>query len=207
MTMKLYGSPFSPYVRKVRVLLAEKKIPCEFVIADPWPADSTVPNMNPLGKVPVLQIGPGNYLYDSALVLHYLDNLEGKPLPPQDAAGYWQAQWWQVLGNGIIDATIARLLELRRPEDKQMPEKMQREEARIARAFAAAERACKRRRFLVGAKFSLADLAFGVACQYVDLRYPHDWRAGHPRLKAWFGEIAARESFEETLPPGFAPVH
>ncbi len=205
--MKLFGSPFSPYVRKARVLLKEKNIPCDFVVADPWPADSTIPNMNPLGKVPVLQIGPENYLYDSALVLHYLDNLDGKPLPPRDAAGYWQSQWWQVLGNGIIDATVARVLETRRPVDKQMPDKMRREKARIARAFVAAEAAFHGGKFLVGRKFTLADLVVGVAFHYIDFRYPHDWRAGRPRLKAWFKGIAARRSFDETLPPGFAPVH
>ena len=136
--MKLYGSPFSPYVRKARVLLKEKNIPCEFVIEDPWPAESKIPSMNPLGKVPVLQIGPDNHLFESVLIVHYLDNLDGRPLPPADAAGYWQSQWWQALGNGMIDATIARVLESRRPADKQMPEKTQREEARIARAFATA---------------------------------------------------------------------
>jgi len=200
--MKLYGSPFSPYVRKARVLIKEKNIPCEFVVEDPWPAASRIPGMNPLGKVPVLQIGPDNYLFESALVVHYLDHLDGKPLPPADAAGYWQSQWWQALGNGMIDATIARMLESRRPDDKQMPEKIQREEARIARAFATADHAYRDGKFLAGSKFSLADLTLGVAFQYIDIRYPHDWRSQHPRLKKWFDGIAGRKSFEETLPPG-----
>ena len=201
--MKLYGSPFSPYARKARVLINEKNIPCEYVIEDPWADGSRIPGMNPLGKVPVLQIGPDNYLFESALVVHYLDSLDGKPLQPQEAAGYWQSQWWQALGNGIIDATVARVLETRRPADKQMPEKMQREEARIARAFAAADHAYRDGTFLVGSKFSLADLVLGVACQYIDLRYAHDWRVKHPRLKRWFDRIAGRKSFEETLPAGF----
>jgi glutathione S-transferase len=201
--MKLFGSPFSPYARKARVLISEKNIPCEFVIEDPWPADSRIPGMNPLGKVPVLQIGPDNYLFESALVVHYLDHLDGKPLPPTDAAGYWQSQWWQALGNGMIDATIARILESRRPADKQMPEKMAREEARIARAFATAAGAYRGGQFLAGSKFGLADLVLGVAFQYIDIRYPHAWRGRHPQLGHWFEGIAARKSFEETLPPGF----
>jgi len=204
--MKLFGSPFSPYVRKARVLLNEKNIDCEFVVEDPWPAGSKIPSMNPLGKVPVLQIGPDNYLFESELVVHYLDHLGGKPLPPADAAGYWQSQWWQALGNGMIDAAIARILESRRPAEKQMPEKMEREEARIARAFAAAASAYQGGQFLVASKFSLADLVLGVAFQYVDIRYPHDWRGKHPRLKQWFDGIAARKSFRETLPPKFTPV-
>ena len=204
--MKLFGSPFSPYVRKARVLLAEKNIECEFVIEDPWPAESRIPAMNPLGKVPVLQIGPEKFFFESVLVTHYLDNLDGKPLQPKDAVGYWQSQWWQALGNGMIDATISRVLETRRPPDKQMPEKMQREEARIARAFATAEEACEGDRFLVGAKFTLADLVMGVACQYIDLRYPHDWRTQYPQLQQWFAVIATRSSFLDTLPPGFVPL-
>ena len=204
--MKLFGSPFSPYVRKVRVLLGEKNIPCEFVIEDPWPAESKIPSMNPLGKVPVLQIGPDKFLFESVLVTHYLDHLDGKPLQPRDAALYWRAQWWQALGNGMLDASVARILETRRPADKQMPEKIEREEARIARAFAAADHEFAGGTFLAGNTFTLADLVMGVACQYVDLRYPHDWRSRHPRLKQWFSGIAARASFVATLPPGFTPV-
>ena len=201
--MKLYGSPFSPYARKARVLIHEKNIPCEYVVEDPWPAGSRIPAMNPLGKVPVLQIGPDNYLFESAHVVHYLDHLGGKPLPPADAAGYWKSQWWQALGNGMIDASIARVLESRRPEEKQMPEKIAREEARIARAFTTAAGNYQGGQFLVGSDFSLADLVLGVAFQYIDIRYPHDWRGRHPQLKQWFDRIAARPSFEETLPPGF----
>jgi glutathione S-transferase len=204
--MKLYGSPFSPYVRKVRVLLSEKNIPCEFLIEDPWPAESKIPSMNPLGKVPVLQIGPEKFLFESVQITHYLDNLDGRPMQPKDAAGYWQSQWWQSLGNGMIDATIARVLETRRPDDKQMPEKMQREEARIARAFAAADHEFAGGTYLVGNAYTLADLVMGVACQYIDLRYPHDWRSQHPRLKQWFSGIGARAAFTSTLPPGFTPV-
>jgi glutathione S-transferase len=203
--MKLYGSPASPYVRKARVLIKEKKLPCEFIIEDPWPDDSNIPRRNPLGKVPVLDIGEANYLFESALVVHYLDNFDGKPLTPGEAAAYWQAQWWQALGNGIIDAVVARVLETRRPPDKQMPEKMLREERRVQRAIEAASRAFGGGTFLVGERFSLADLVLGVALQYTDFRYPHDWRALAPRLAQWHAAITARASFRETLPPNFVP--
>ena len=126
--MKLYGSPTSPYVRKARVLIKEKNIPCEFVIEDPWPEDSAIPHRNPLGKVPVLEIAADSYLFESVFVTHYLDHLDGKPLQPKAPAGYWQSQWWQALGNGIIDAVIARILETRRPADKQWTDKLARED-------------------------------------------------------------------------------
>jgi glutathione S-transferase len=201
--MKLYGSTTSPYVRKARVLIREKNLPCEFEVADPWPDDSPLIAINPFSKVPVLEIGPDNYLFESAQVVLYLDHLNGKPLMPKDPEGYWQAQWWQALGNGMIDAGIARIMEIRRPEDKQMPEKIAREEMRIARAIDLAETTLHGWEFLIGNRFSLADLVLGVGLQYTDFRFPHDWRSSHPRLAKWLAGIASRKSFEETLPPGF----
>ena len=201
--MKLYGSPTSPYVRKSRVLVKEKEIECEFVTEDPWPEDSAIPRRNPLGKVPVLEIAPDSYLFESVFVTHYLENPDGKPLEPKDAAGYWQAQWWQALGNGVIDAVIARVLETRRPADKQWADKLAREEARVQRATGVAEHAFKGGDFLVGDSFTMADLVMGVAMQYVDFRYPHHWRGKAPKLARWHAGIVARPSFEETLPPGF----
>jgi len=201
--MKLYGSLTSPYARKARVLVREKNLPCEYVVEDPWPQDSPIPARNPLGKVPVLEIAPGSYLFESVMVVHYLDQVDGKSIEPKDAAGYWQSQWWQALGNGIIDAAIARVLETRRPEEKQMPQKLAREEARIHRAVGVGENAFKGGDFLVGDRFTLADLVFGVALQYTDFRYPHDWRSRAPKLARWHAGITSRRSFEETLPPGF----
>jgi len=201
--MRLYGSPTSPYVRKARVLIKEKNLRCEFVVEDPWPDDSPIVARNPFSKVPVLEISPGNHLFESVMVVHYLDHVDGKSLAPKDPAGYWQAQWWQALGNGIIDAGIARILEIRRPEDKQIAEKLTREENRISRAIDLAESALKGGKFLVGNRLTLADLIMGVALQYTDFRHPHDWRSRVPLLAKWQSGIAARKSFQETLPPGF----
>ena len=203
--MKLYGSPLSPYVRKARVLVHEKKIACEFVQEDPWAQDSPISGRNPFGKVPALEIEPNNYLFESMLIVHYLDHVDGKSLTPKDAAGYWQAQWWQALAQGITDATVARVLETRRPEDKRMPEKIEREEARIHRATAAAEERFKGGANLVGRRLTIADLMMAVALQYVDFRYPHDWRSKAPKLAEWHKGIVARKSFQDTLPPGFTP--
>lgn len=202
--MKLYGSTTSPYVRKARVLIHEKSMPVEFVVEDPWIEDSPVIIKNPLSKVPALEIGADSYMFESQLVVHYLDHVDGKSFTPRDPAGYWQSQWWQALGQGIIDAGIARILEMRRPEDKQMPEKIVREEKRIARAIDLAEKTIKENsEFLLGNRFGLADIAMGVAMQYTDFRYPHDWRSRAPKLAKWLAGVAVRPSFEETLPPGF----
>jgi glutathione S-transferase len=203
--MKLYGTPTSPYARKARVLIHEKKLDVEFVHADPWPEDSPVNSKNPLGKVPVLELAPDSFLFESPLVVHYLDQIDGKSLEPKDPVGYWQSQWWQALGNGIIDAVIQRVIEGRRPEDKRWDGKLEREAARVARAVAVAESAYRGGKFLVGERFTLADLVLGVALQYVDFRYPHHWRAGAANTARWHEGIAARPSFVETLPPGFVP--
>jgi len=202
--MKLYGSLTSPYARKARVLIHEKNMPVEFVIEDPWAEDSPIIAKNPLSKIPVLEIGPESYMFESNLVVHYLDHSDGKSLTPRDPAGYWQSQWWQSLGNGIIDAGITRAFENRRPENMQMPEKKEREEKRIDRAIDLAEKTIKEgSEFLIGNRFGLADIVMGVAIQYTDFRYPHDWRSRAPKLAKWAAGITARPSFEETLPPGF----
>lgn len=201
--MKLYATPTSPYARKARVLILEKELPVESVNADPWPEESVVPSKNPLGKVPVLELAPDSFLFESQLVVHYLDQVDGESLEPKNPAGYWQSQWWQALGNGIIDAVIQRVLEGRRPEDKRWDGKLEREAARVARAIGVAENAYRGGKFLVGDGFSLADLVLGVALQYVDFRYPHNWRAGAPNIARWHEGVAARPSFQETQPPGF----
>ncbi len=201
--MKLYGSPTSPYVRKARVLIEEKTLPVEFVVEDPWLDGSPIIAKNPLSKIPVLEIAPNDFIFESVLVVHFLDHVDGRSFTPRDPVGYWESQRWQSLGNGIIDAAIARVLETRRPEEKQMPEKLAREEARIQRSIALAESNFKSGEFLAGNRFSLADLIVGVALQYVDFRYSHDWRSGAPKLAAWHKGIAARPSFVNTVPPGF----
>ena len=204
--MKLHGSPTSPYVRKARVLLAEKQAQYEFIEEDPWPADSPIPSRNPLGKVPALDTGDGNYLFESPLIVQYIDQTVGKPLEPKrKSEHFWKHQWWMALAQGILDAAVTRIVETRRPPEKQMQEKLEREEARIHRAIAAAEKAHEGGKYLVGKRLTLADLMMGVALQYVDFRFPHEWRKSAPKLAKWHRGITKRPSFQETLPPGFTP--
>jgi len=200
--MKLYGSLTSPYVRKVRILLKEKNIPCEFIVDSPWEADSKIPHLNPLGKVPVLMLDNGQPLFDSSLILEYLDSLGGEPLIPVGGDARWDVLRWANLGQGMLDATVVRLLETRRPADKQDAGVIKRQEAKIASALAFADRSKRGQAYLVGDRFSLADLAFAAALEYLDFRYAHDWRARHPRLAQWLVAIGKRPAFAETVPPG-----
>ena len=232
--MKLYGSLTSPYVRKCRILIREKALACEFVQADPWAADSPVPRLNPLGKVPVLERGDGSPLYDSPVIVEYLDSLKAPALlaPAGETAGApaqttgrtseasratvsargprlnpigeerWAMLRLQALADGILDATVTRLLESRRPQPQQSPENIKRQEEKIACALAYADSLPQGETYLMQSHFSLADLCLGVALEYVDFRYAHDWRAKHPKLARWLAGISSRPSFVETVPPG-----
>lgn len=204
--MKLLGSLTSPYVRKVRILIHEKRLPVEVVVEDPWPAESRVPAHNPLGKVPTLVLDDGEALFDSPLVMAWLDHRFACGMVPNDPRGYWACMKWHALANGTIDAVVARVLELRRPADKRLDAVLAREEARFARALDHAEDAMTGAPWLVGTSITVADIALGVALQYADFRHPHDWRSARPRLARWHATLCARPSFRETLPPGFVPV-
>ncbi|MBI3575300.1 MAG: glutathione S-transferase N-terminal domain-containing protein [Gammaproteobacteria bacterium] len=200
--MKLYGSLTSPYVRKIRILLREKGVACEFVQADAWAADSPVPRLNPLGKVPVLERDDGSALYDSPVILEYLDSLKAPALLAPAGEERWAMLRWQALADGILDATVTRLLESRRPQPQQSPENIKRQEEKIACALAYADSMPKGEAYLMQNRFTVADLCLGVALEYVDFRYPHDWRGKHPRLALWLAGIGTRPAFAETIPPG-----
>jgi glutathione S-transferase len=206
--MKLFGSKTSPYVRKVCVYLEETGLTYEFVESDAWQPSARLLAAAPLGKIPVLEREDGGVLFESLLIIEYLDCqcAETTRLIARDGDERWITLRWHALADGIIDATVARLLELRRPEMLQMRDKMQWEEARIARALDAIENGLDGQPFLGGNRLTLADLMLGVALQYIDFRYPHDWRSTAPRLTAWSRRIHQRPSFLKTQPPGFTPL-
>jgi len=199
--MKLYGSLTSPYVRKCRVLIKEKALACEFVQADAGGPGSPVPALNPLGKVPVLERDDGSALFDSPVILEYLDSLKPPVLLAASGEERWQMLRWQALADGILDATVTRLLEKRRPAEQQATEGIRRQEEKVARALTFAEQHAGGA-YLMQDKFTAADLCLGVALEYVDFRYAHDWRAQHPKLARWLAGISVRASFTETVPPG-----
>lgn len=200
--MKLYGSLTSPYVRKLRILLREKGAACEFVQADAWAADSPVPRLNPLGKVPVLERDDGSALYDSPVILEYIDSLKSPALLAPAGEERWAMLRIQALADGLLDAAVTRLLESRRPSPQQSPENIKRQEEKIARGLAFVDSMPKGESYLLQNRFTVADLCLGVALEYVDFRYPHDWRGKHPRLALWLAGISARPAFAETIPPG-----
>jgi glutathione S-transferase len=198
--MKLYGSLTSPYVRKVRVFLKEKNLEHEFIIEGPGDAAGNVARLNPFSKVPVLVRDDGEVLFESPMIIDYLDSLPGPALIPPAGEARWRVQRWHALGQGIADAVVARLMEIRRRPEHQDPTLIQKQEAKVEAALAFAEDHMQGDEYLSGNELTLADVAMVVALAYMDLRYEHDWQTAHPRLTAWFAAFARRPAFIETMP-------
>ena len=198
--MKLYGSLTSPYVRKVRVLLKEKNIGHEFIIEGPMDDAGNVARLNPMGKVPVLVHSDGEVLFESSMIVDYLDGLHSPALIPSSGEARWRAQRWHALGQGIADAVVVRLMEVRRAPECQEPTLIHRQEAKVAAALAFAEDHVTGDEYLLGGQLTIADIAMGVALGYVDLRYAHEWRAAYPRVATWFTAFGRRPAFIETMP-------
>ena len=198
--MQLIGSPTSPYVRKARVYLAETGTKCEFVPVDAWQPDAALLTHAPLGKVPVLVRDDGEVLFDSPMLIDYLDGIKGMTLIPSSGDARWQAQRWHALGQGIMDATVTRLMETRRAGEHQDAGVIKKQEGKIAAALNFAEGQASGGDWLMGDRLTVGDIAMAAALGYMDLRYAHDWRGAHPRLANWFATFSRRPSFAETAP-------
>src|SRR5687767_6743179 len=131
--MKLIGSPTSPYVRKVRIVLAEKRIEYEFQVDMPFSVDTQVPQYNPLGKVPVLVMDDGTALFDSRVIVDYLDTTTPVTrLIPEANRQKIQVKRWEALADGLCDAAALIVLEKRRSnEAQQSSDWMERQRAKI----------------------------------------------------------------------------
>jgi glutathione S-transferase len=201
--MKLYSSPTSPYVRKVRIALVEKKIECDLVDASPWVEDSPVPQFNPLGKVPVLVLDDGTALYDSRVIVEYLDTVSPvSRLIPEPNRQRIAVRRWEALADGICDAAVAMVREKMRPAKQQSTEALARNHDKIVRGLQALATELGDEAWCNGEGYSLADIATGCALAYLDLRHPTiDWRADYPNLLKLFDKLAKRASFAETAPP------
>jgi glutathione S-transferase len=199
--MKLYGNLTSPFVRKARVLIREKALPVEFVVIDNQAPDGPLAGLNPLIKIPVLERAPGDTLFDSPVIVEYLDSLTAPALIPMSGPARFEALRWEALTDGMLEATVTRLLELRRPAAQQSAPVIASQERKLKESFAWIERYYPGGTYLMQDRFTVADLCLGVALEYIDFRFPHDWRTPYPRLAAWLTVIAARPSFVETVSP------
>jgi glutathione S-transferase len=201
--MKLVGSKTSPYVRKVRVILAERQLACEFMEENPWTAETTVPRFNPLNKVPVLALDDGETLYDSAVIGEYLDAISGGTLLPAAPLERARVHRDETLGDGIADAGITAFLERKREASRQDAAWIARQMEKVHAGIGALAKTLGSRPFLGGSQMNVADIACGCALLWVDFRMPEvGWRGTHPNLKAWAERLEMRPSFAATRPPG-----
>jgi glutathione S-transferase len=203
--MKLLGSTSSPYVRKVRVVLAEKKLDCDFVTEDVWSTDTTIGESNPLGKVPCLVMEGAEALFDSRVIVEYLDTLSpvGKLIPP---VGRERAEikTWEALADGLMDACILARLEATwtgRTKAQRSQVWIDRQLAKVNATVKAMSSGLGDKPFCGGIHFSLADIAVGCALGYLDFRFPQiDWRTDYPNLVRLHDKLMQRPSFADTAP-------
>jgi glutathione S-transferase len=201
--MKLIGTPTSPYTRKARVVLAEKRIEYEFVIDVPYEARSQVPALNPLGKVPVLLLDDNTSIFDSRVIVEYLDNASPVTrLIPEDTRHRIQVRRWEALADGCTDAAVAVVIEKRRPLDRQSADWIARQHGKIDRALMAMADELGNRSWCSGEFFNLSDVAAGCCLGYLDLRLPElGWRKSYPNLAKLSDKLMLRASFKDTVPP------
>ena len=203
--MKLIGAITSPYVRKVRVVMAEKKLDYQFVQEDVWSADTTITAANPLGKVPCLIMEGAEAVFDSRVIVEYLDTLSpvGKLIPPSGRERA-EVKTWEALADGLMDAAILARLEATwsgRPDEQRCQAWIDRQLGKVDSALQAMSRGLGDKPFCSGIHFSLSDVAVGCALGYLQFRFPQiEWRTAYPNLARLADKLALRQSFMETRP-------
>lgn len=201
--MKLIGSLTSPYVRKIRIVLAEKKIDYDFVLDSPWEAGNQVAALNPLGKVPVLILDDDSTLFDSRVIAEYLDAVApNNRLIPASGRERISVKRWEALADGVLDAAVAAFLEARRPDGERSPSWIDRQRGKVLQALQAMSDELGEQPWCHGNSLSLADIAVGCALAYVSFRLGDiKWAEQFPNLAVLHEKLMQRAAFSETLPP------
>ena len=200
--MKLISATPSPYARKVRIALAEKNIPFELLTEVPWNQDTTVPQHNPLEKLPVLLLDDGTTVYESSYILEFLERrYPVPPLLPPDDDGILAAKKLDVLANGICDAVVLVFFERLRPEAHRSQPWMDRQLRKVHGGVAELARLLGDRRYAVGDAFGLGDIAAASALGYLEVRFSEfDWRGQYPSLGRYMDGLMQRKSLRDTMP-------
>ena len=200
--MKLIGSLTSPYVRKVRIVMAEKKLDYQIEIENVWSPDTKIQKYNPLGKVPCLVMEDGGALFDSRVIVEYLDTLSPVArLLPQSGRERAAVKCWEAIADGLLDASVMIFRERLRPEAQQNAEWIERHFGKIHASLEAMNKSLGDHQYCMGINYTLADIAVGCALGYLDLRFPDlDWLASHANLIRLFDKLAIRQSFVDTVP-------
>ncbi len=203
MLMKLIGSLSSPFVRKVRIVMAEKKLDHELVLENVWASDTRIQESNPLGKIPCLVMEDGGAMFDSRVIVEYLDTLTpvGKLIPPSGRERA-SVKSWEALADGILDAALLMRLEhTLRPEDRRSEEWLARQKSKVDAGLIAMAKGYTDTPFCIGNQFTLADIAVGCTLGWLSFRFPDlEWRTPYPNLAKLYDKLAERPSFKDTVP-------
>jgi len=200
--MQLIGSKTSPFVRKVRVFMSEKEIDYEFKVDSPWEEGSTVPQHNPLGKIPILLLPDATSVYDSSVIIEYLEaNNTNKTLIPSGANERYKVLVWQALADGMADAAATIFLEQKRPQSQQSQEWINRQRGKIDLALLAASTQLENKNWCHNQELTLADISVGCSLGYLDFRFAEiDWRSKYANLADLSERLFKRPSFAQTVP-------
>ena len=201
--MKLIGALTSPYVRKVRIVMAEKRLEYQLELEDVWNRD-TIVKSNPLGKVPCLVVEGVEAIFDSRVIVEYVDTLSPlSRLIPASGRERVEVRTWEALADGVLDAAIAARLEANwapRGESRSQAW-IDRNMSRVGASLKAMSRGLGEKPWCAGLHMSLGDIALGCALFYLDFRFSQiDWRGEHPNLARLAEKLAARKSFIDTVP-------
>lgn len=199
--MRLFATETSPYARKVRMVLLEKNIPCEVEWVNLRTQDHAALAHNPLGKIPVLLRNDGSAVYDSAVIVQYLEILCPDPaIFPKDPEARIEALRVEALASGIMDTTIAWVLEQRHAADCQDLNMLQRARGKVTTALSMLQEETRAWKDVGSAPvLNLSQIATVSAVGYVDLRAP-DFLVQFPDLLAWMHSMRLRPSVSATLP-------
>ena len=200
--MKLIIAKPSPYARKVRVVLREKNIEFEEIIDVPWNRDTLTKNLNPLGKIPILIEDGGEPLFDSKVIVQYLDNRFPNPLfYPAAPTENISAKLVEAAADGVSDALVLIYLENARQEKLRSSDWIDRQTTKIYQGVKYLSEYLDTKQFFVGGHFTIADVSTFSCLEYVDLRFPKfNWKIEYPNLKNYWDNHKTRQSYLETQP-------
>ena len=201
--MKLLASPASPYTRKVRIVLAEKKIECDMQVVDVQPVDNPVNAHNPLGKIPALVLDDGSALYDSRVIVEFLDGKSPiSRLIPEELRDRVAVRRWEALADGVLDAGLLVRYESLREEKERSKAWTDKQLARMKRGLTQMTSDLAERPWCHGERYSLADIALGCCLGWLGFRKPGDidWHREYPALARHYEKLMARPAFADTVP-------
>ena len=203
--MQLIASLTSPFARKVRIVAIEKHIEYDLVEDVPWLESTKVPAFNPLGKVPVWVQEDGKTLYDSRVIVEYLDGISPvNHLIPREVRPRIAVKRWEALADGICDAAALVFVERKREQGQQSPDWIARQLGKVRSGLQVMNADLSEHDWCVNDVFSLADIAVGCTLGYLDFRFKDeiDWRRSNANLAELFDRLKQRPSFRETVPQG-----